>query len=202
MTKKDSGADSAPLTPVDTKRCQAERGGAFMLGPGMVRCSNDASCVVREKEPGVDGQHGAMSLCSDCRSVFGKRMGSNGYEFFSLDEWLTESKEPMKRDDLDKMGSAPIVYGIPWIEVEAGWGRRPSGWRLYVSKEEAIWDTKDRSKKGPFSGGYIGPIRPLTVFQIPFDILDDEMASALLERGDFCTDDFWSPSMKGAEEKI
>lgn len=65
-----------PLIPPDRERCQAEHEeGSFMtLGPrGMVRCENKPVVIVTEKDPGPDGQCGAMSLCPECLTIFVKR---------------------------------------------------------------------------------------------------------------------------------
>lgn len=62
------------LEPVDYRRCQARirKGSSFMtIGkPAWSRCSSRPCVVVREREPGRDGQRGAMSLCEECFGVF------------------------------------------------------------------------------------------------------------------------------------
>ena len=67
-----------PLTPPDLKRCQAEKpnGHNFMtLGgsPGLKRCAANPKFIITEREAAEDGQHGSMSLCADCLSVFLKQ---------------------------------------------------------------------------------------------------------------------------------
>jgi len=66
------------LTPADKKRCQAEiRQGSFMtLGPrSLVRCRNKPEVIATENEPGKDGLHGSMSLCTECAKIFLEKMG-------------------------------------------------------------------------------------------------------------------------------
>lgn len=71
-----------PLTPPDTKQCQAEKpnGHSFMtLGgrPGRVRCTNKPAVVVTEKKPGADGRRGSMTLCAQCLPVFVEKFGED-----------------------------------------------------------------------------------------------------------------------------
>jgi hypothetical protein len=75
------------LTPVDPERCQAEKGGAFTLGPGLMRCTKKATVVVEEKEPGEDGERGAMSLCDGCLDVFRERMPKGKHSFIPVGDW-------------------------------------------------------------------------------------------------------------------
>jgi hypothetical protein len=68
------------LTPPDHKQCQAEipnGQNAFTLGGGhrMVRCTNAATFIVTEVEPGADGLCGSMSVCDECKAVLIKQMG-------------------------------------------------------------------------------------------------------------------------------
>lgn len=66
------------LTPVDKKRCQAEKlEGSFMtLGPRqMRRCKNVPTVVATENVAGKDGEFGSMSLCDSCKSMFRLQFG-------------------------------------------------------------------------------------------------------------------------------
>lgn len=70
-----------PLTPPDTKRCQAEwtRYNAFVMGgPTRTRerCPEKPLFVAREKEVGPDGRRGSMSVCAACRKVLQKAVAS------------------------------------------------------------------------------------------------------------------------------
>ena len=95
------------------------------------------------------------------------------------------------------MTDMKVVYGVPWIEVEYGWGSRPSGWMLFTDKERCIEDTKKASDEGNGDGGYIGPVRPEQYVEIPFDFLDDDLQKRLEENGGKAgTHDFWSPKFK------
>lgn len=70
-----------------------------------------------------------------------------------------------------------IVYCLPWFESEAGWGQRPDGYSLHISREEAnqyIKDTLKRQKEyfdkvlgpGIVPGSYD---RPGTVYAVAVD---------------------------------
>jgi len=71
------------MTPPDAKQCQAEIGGAFMLGPGKMRCQKTPIVIARENKPGPDGQHGSMSLCPECRDALVRVMGKT-YATFTV----------------------------------------------------------------------------------------------------------------------
>lgn len=94
-----------------------------------------------------------------------------------------------------------IIYGVPWIEIESGWGWRPSGWKLFDNLKTCIRETKEDNEKGNFEGGYIGPIRPITYYEIPFDSLETELKDNLLS-GITITGDFWNPKFKGDRKEI
>jgi hypothetical protein len=64
--------------PIDPKQCQAEKGGAFMFGPGRMRCTYEATAIVFESEPGEDGQVGSMALCEGCLLAFAKTTAGRG----------------------------------------------------------------------------------------------------------------------------
>ena len=59
------------LTPPDFHCCQAEKsnGVTFMTCGGrreMKRCTNKAYVLATEREPGIDGQTGSMTVCGEC----------------------------------------------------------------------------------------------------------------------------------------
>lgn len=60
-----------------------------------------------------------------------------------------------------------ILYAVPWIEVEYGWGERPEGYKIFDNLEECISSTKESSKTGNYEsgGGYCGPERPLYYYE-------------------------------------
>lgn len=90
-----------------------------------------------------------------------------------------------------------VVYGVPWIEVEYGWGDRPEGWHLFLHKEQCINASKEASKEGGSAGGYIGPIRPLTYTEIPLDSLEPELRTKIANNGECFTSNYWEPKFKG-----
>ena len=71
----------AALIPPDKERCQCMKpnGCTFMsLGgaPGLVRCSDKPTVIVREVRPGDDGRRGSMSLCDHCLGVMQQQCGT------------------------------------------------------------------------------------------------------------------------------
>lgn len=77
-----------PLTPPDPQACQAELGGAFMLGPGLMRCGSPPAAVVIERRPGADGRVGSMSLCKSCLAEFQRRNGDGLVTVVPLAQYL------------------------------------------------------------------------------------------------------------------
>lgn len=86
-----------------------------------------------------------------------------------------------------------IVYGVEWIEIEFDWGERDGGWVLYLDKAECFRATREASKRGPANNDYIGPVRPLVAFEIPFGLLGKKLQQALLKSGSTHTDNHWAP---------
>ena len=67
------------LTPPNKRRCQAMKpnGRSFMSMGGvgkLIRCTNKPVVIAIEKEKGIDGKIGSMSLCEDCMKVCKKDM--------------------------------------------------------------------------------------------------------------------------------
>ena len=89
-----------------------------------------------------------------------------------------------------------VVYGVCWIEVEYGWGSRPSGWFLFLDKETAHTESRKSSDRGNFDGGYIGPERPIEIYSIPWQFLPDEAKTRLASDGKWGSGDFWGPEYK------
>lgn len=95
------------------------------------------------------------------------------------------------------------VYGVQWIEVE--FGQRYEGWSLYLDKEECIKETQRGSREGPYEGGYLGPERPLRMYEIPFDSLDKETQlrlKAKSSKGQAHTGNSWQPKFKDSGTSI
>lgn len=77
------------IEPLDVSRCQAEvpNGASFMtLGgvPRLVRCTETPSIILVEREPGADGDHGAMTLCASCYAVFKKQAGTPRVHVYNI----------------------------------------------------------------------------------------------------------------------
>ena len=63
-----------------------------------------------------------------------------------------------------------VLYAVPWIEIEYGWGSRDEGYKVYDSLDECISNTKSRSEDGNYEDGYFGPYRPLVYYETPDEI--------------------------------
>lgn len=96
-----------------------------------------------------------------------------------------------------------VVYGVPWIEVEFGWGERPEGYLLFLDKEQCIKKTQEDSATGPYDGGYYcGPVRPLYYVEIPFDSLEDSLKERLSKFQNVFSPNTWKPRFAGAKIPI
>ena len=89
-----------------------------------------------------------------------------------------------------------VVYGVPWIEIESGWGSRPEGWKIFSDEQKCIESTKESSEDGPCEGGYIGPERPLRYFKIPLESLDKEMQKEIKKSGSAWSENYWAPEFR------
>lgn len=87
-----------------------------------------------------------------------------------------------------------VVYGIKWIEVE--FGQRDEGWRIYKSIRKAKKEGSKDSAAGAYSGGYIGPERPVTVYEIPVECLKSSDAKKPEDSSFIHTDNDWKPRFK------
>lgn len=86
------------------------------------------------------------------------------------------------------------VFGVKWIEVE--FGQRDEGWKLFADREKCIETTKKDSAEGCYSGGgYLGPVRPLEIYEIPYACLTKEMKASIKKSGMAWTPNNWNPKM-------
>lgn len=91
-----------------------------------------------------------------------------------------------------------VAYFAQWIEVE--FGQRPEGGYCALSQEILEKKVRESSKRGAYSGGYIGPERPLRLYEVPFDVLEPEVKAKLLASPEVCVrtiNDFWTPQFLG-----
>lgn len=63
-----------------------------------------------------------------------------------------------------------VLYAVPWIEIEYGWGDRPEGFKVYDNLEDCIDDSRLKTGTGNYEGGYFGPVRPLHYYETVDDI--------------------------------
>jgi len=63
------------------------------------------------------------------------------------------------------------LYAVPWVEIEYGWGERPEGFKIFTDLNDCINQTNIDSENGNYESGkgYMGPVRPLQYYIIPFD---------------------------------
>ena len=77
--------EAGALIPPDVERCQAEvtKYNAFVMGgptKTVERCTARPKWIAVEKQPGLDGKRGSMSLCDSCKKV--------------LEKYVTDGKAP------------------------------------------------------------------------------------------------------------
>lgn len=129
------------LTPPDEKRCQAEVGGAFTLGSGLMRCGKKPSVILTEKEPGKDGQRGSMSVCPECFEVFKQRHSVDTVTVERLDEhaivrkikqYIAEGAEQLSRK-YRSIGVPPgLSEGQTYLEMLRE--RDPVAWKQHEDR--------------------------------------------------------------------
>ncbi len=54
-----------------------------------------------------------------------------------------------------------IMYAVPWVDIEYGWGGKSDGYKVFETIDECITESIKDSENGNYEGGYIGPERPL-----------------------------------------
>lgn len=90
-----------------------------------------------------------------------------------------------------------VCYGVQWIEVE--FGQRDEGYKLFVSLKQAKERSEEDTKAGHYQGGYCGPEKPLTIYEIPVDCLPDKLKryiEAAPDTGSIFSDNHWQPKLK------
>jgi hypothetical protein len=96
-----------------------------------------------------------------------------------------------------------LVYAVPWIEVESGWGSRPEGYFFYRNLEDCLAGTLLASKEGFRGGDYLGPVRPLHYVEVPFDYIPAECQSFFKLGWDVSnTGNYWEPEMSSRPKDI
>ena len=110
------------------------------------------------------------------------------------------TKKPLHK--VNVVNGMKVVYGVEWIEVE--WGQRSEGYALFLDENDCIASTRKSSERGPYpsGGGYLGPVRPLEYYEIPFDSLEPEYKKKLKKTGSCHTENRWRPKFKGARKSI
>lgn len=63
-----------------------------------------------------------------------------------------------------------VLFAVPYLEIEYGWGERDHDYKVYDNLEECIEATKKASANGNYPGGYYGPERPLHYYETPDEI--------------------------------
>jgi len=135
--------------------------------------------------------------CFDCLK-FDCHDNENFYKGIpSIKQAITEEIEAQQKEIEEKetpTTNFSVAYGTPWIEEECGWGDRPEGWRLFLDREVAIRESKIDSIKGNYSSGYIGPVRPLNIYEIKMDALEAKDITSLSKYRLAITRNYWSPA--------
>ena len=65
-----------------------------------------------------------------------------------------------------------ILFAVPYIEIEYGWGEHSEGYKVFDNLEQCINTTQEESTNGNYSNGdgYFGPVRPLHYYETPDEI--------------------------------
>jgi hypothetical protein len=96
--------------------------------------------------------------------------------------------------------TAKVVYVVEWIEVE--FGQRSAGWSVFLDKERCMKDTRRDSAAGGYDGGYIGPVRPLCFFEVPYSEIPESAKRTLRKKGVCSMDEDWKPKFRGETELV
>ena len=93
-----------------------------------------------------------------------------------------------------------IVYAVEWIEVE--FGSRPEGFKIFLDESKCTETTKGDSVRGSYGEGYLGPVRPLCYYEIPFDCLEEDVKTRLYDdesdKSRIFSSNYWSPKFKSS----
>lgn len=94
------------------------------------------------------------------------------------------------------------VFGTPRIEVEdCGWDC-PFGWRIWPTLIKARNGVRKDSADGCGQGGYLGPIRPLQVYEIPISCLPESAKKVLRAGYPWSSDNHWNPKFSTVVENL
>lgn len=93
-----------------------------------------------------------------------------------------------------------ILYGVKYIEVE--FGQRDEGWALYHDKLTMEKKTRFQSDIGTYEGGYYGPERPLSYYEIPIICVEDRYNPLITNKDCIMTAANWSPRFKNGPHPI
>ena len=63
-----------------------------------------------------------------------------------------------------------ILYAVPWIEIEYGWGTRPEGYKIFDNLETCIQESLNDTNSGNYEGGYCEPESPIQYYETPDEI--------------------------------
>lgn len=95
-----------------------------------------------------------------------------------------------------------VCYAVRWIEID--FGRRDEGYRIFFDVDICKEQTRKSSEKGSYGdgGGYCGPERPLSYYEIPLSCLTDNDKIALQENGFVHTRNSWQPKFKSQPHRV
>lgn len=63
-----------------------------------------------------------------------------------------------------------ILFAVPWIEIEFGWGTKPEGYKIFDNLETCIQESLNDTNTGNYDDGYCGPERPVKYYETPDEI--------------------------------
>jgi hypothetical protein len=84
-------AKAQDLIPPDMKQCQTEIRSyqPFIMGGPVrqvTRCKKKPSWLATEKDPGPDGKHGSMTLCTSCKGILVMQFKQNNKPLPTLEK--------------------------------------------------------------------------------------------------------------------
>lgn len=84
------------------------------------------------------------------------------------------------------------VFITPWVELE--FGIRPEGYVVFTDRDTCIASTREACKRGPYLGGYVGPVRPPYYLEVTLNDLEEDVQETIRGGAEKAfTRNYWTP---------